>query len=281
MERQVCVASYLNSSEAELARVRLAQEDIPAFLENAGLVLWGWYYSNAVGGVKVFVPESEADRAWAILHPSDEPEGELFSPSESPTREEDGEADSTGGDETAHPDQTRAADLIMPPAESEFPLKCSPPVMAAIICGSGLVVLLSTRDAPSMLAIWAFIVVLILTMRSVWTADEDDSTPPEDQPDQNETGADDESDAYEEIEAAVGRAWKAAVLSLAFMPLAIYSLWILMCTFWFTESDEESSPPLRPREIRRIYVALAISIIELLLSAGLFLSWYWDWYMWS
>lgn len=274
MERQVCVASYLNSCEAELARVRLAQEDIPAFLENAGLVLWGWYYSNAVGGVKVFVPESETDRAWSILHPSDEPDGELFSPRERPTREEDGEADLTGDEgDTDDANQSHDTELIIPPAESEFPLKFSPPVVAAIICCSGLVVLFGMRDDPLVLAIWAFIVVLVLAMRSVWRADEDDSTPPEDQPDQNATDTDDVSDDYGEIEAAVGQAWKAAVLSLLFMPLAIYSLWILLRLFWITSDDVESTPPLWPRETRRIIMALTISFVELLLFVWMFISW--------
>ena len=63
------IASFTNVWEAELARNRLADEQIPAFLGNATLVSWVWYYSNAVGGVTVHVARRDADVATRIVTP--------------------------------------------------------------------------------------------------------------------------------------------------------------------------------------------------------------------
>jgi hypothetical protein len=59
----VRIASYTNVWEAELARSRLADEQIRAFLGNAILVSWFWHYSNAVGGVTVHVARRDAEVA--------------------------------------------------------------------------------------------------------------------------------------------------------------------------------------------------------------------------
>jgi hypothetical protein len=59
----VRIASYTNVWEAELARSRLADEQIRAFLGNAMLVSWFWHYSNAVGGVTVHVARRDAEVA--------------------------------------------------------------------------------------------------------------------------------------------------------------------------------------------------------------------------
>jgi hypothetical protein len=68
----VCVASYLNVAQADLVRMQLAMEDIPARLDNTALVSWFWHYSNATGGVKVLVPEEYLDRARTITSPPPE-----------------------------------------------------------------------------------------------------------------------------------------------------------------------------------------------------------------
>ena len=60
MASLVKVRSFLGVAEAELARVRLAMDGIPARLSNAEFVSWAWYYSNASGGVKLFVNEPDA-----------------------------------------------------------------------------------------------------------------------------------------------------------------------------------------------------------------------------
>jgi len=71
------VASYLNVARADVARMQLAMEDIPARLDNAALATWFWHYSNATGGVKVLVPKECLDRARTVvsrpLEPSEPP----------------------------------------------------------------------------------------------------------------------------------------------------------------------------------------------------------------
>ena len=49
--------------DAHLARVRLEGDGIRAFIQDEYLILLDWYYSNAIGGVKVQVPEPEAQLA--------------------------------------------------------------------------------------------------------------------------------------------------------------------------------------------------------------------------
>ena len=70
------VGSYVTAPEADLARIRLAQEGIRARLANAALVTWCWHYSNAAGGVRLLVAGSDAERAWEILSSEDGEEDE-------------------------------------------------------------------------------------------------------------------------------------------------------------------------------------------------------------
>lgn len=63
----VTVATYWNAAEAELARAVLEGEGIHACLEGEATARWMWYWANALGGIKVQVPASEAQRAREIL----------------------------------------------------------------------------------------------------------------------------------------------------------------------------------------------------------------------
>jgi len=68
MSSSLCqVASFLNVAEAEWARCRLGFEGIRARLGNANVLLWCWHWSNASGGVRVFVHPNEAEQARQIL----------------------------------------------------------------------------------------------------------------------------------------------------------------------------------------------------------------------
>lgn len=265
--RLVRVASYLNSAEAELARARLAMDDIPAWLENATLVLWVWYYSDAVGGVKVFVPEPEAERAWTILHPPRESDGEDRPHGTCPACE--AQLDSAWTvcwrcGCTAEGE--RDPGFFEPPSLVPFPLRCSANLLAAIVGMSGPLLFLVSGGWMPLLLFWMFAVVLVMGLREGWPADEDAATPPDDLLDRDETVADADSDTYTAVEAAVFRAWKAAVFSFCFPPLVLYSLWLLM---WLDAPDA----PLPPREQRRCLVALAIGLIEIGLFALFFLPW--------
>jgi len=67
----ITVYTYPETETAHLARVTLEQEGIPAFIADDGVVGMDWLYSNAVGGVKVQVPETFAQSAFEILSESD------------------------------------------------------------------------------------------------------------------------------------------------------------------------------------------------------------------
>src|SRR4051794_30214735 len=59
--------SFGTATEAAMARSRLEVEGIPAFLDNENVVQFNWMLSNATGGVRVMVHESDVDLAREIL----------------------------------------------------------------------------------------------------------------------------------------------------------------------------------------------------------------------
>ena len=63
----VMIARHLTSQEAETARAALALEGIDAYLEGDAMVGMVWLFSNAVGGVKLLVPQRDALRAFEVL----------------------------------------------------------------------------------------------------------------------------------------------------------------------------------------------------------------------
>lgn len=67
----VALASYVNVPLAEVARLRLEQEGIPVHLENAETVNVLWHYGNAVGYVRLMVPEEHVEQARTLLRLSD------------------------------------------------------------------------------------------------------------------------------------------------------------------------------------------------------------------
>jgi hypothetical protein len=65
----ITVASFSQPVEAHLARTRLEAEGITCVVSDEYLVRVDWYLSNAVGGVKLRVPASDAPRARELLRP--------------------------------------------------------------------------------------------------------------------------------------------------------------------------------------------------------------------
>lgn len=63
----VKVASYTNISEAHLCQSILRQVDIESYLENEAAVGANLLWSNAVGGIKVFVSSADAEKAAGML----------------------------------------------------------------------------------------------------------------------------------------------------------------------------------------------------------------------
>ncbi len=65
--RLVTIARYSWPYEADLAKAHLQAAGIMAFVTDEFLVNLNWLYSNAVGGVRLQVPEEDADAARELL----------------------------------------------------------------------------------------------------------------------------------------------------------------------------------------------------------------------
>ena len=61
------IASYSFPWEAQIAKARLDAEGIPAFVADEQTINMQWLYSNAMGGVRLQVPQAFASRAVEIL----------------------------------------------------------------------------------------------------------------------------------------------------------------------------------------------------------------------
>jgi len=68
MDRLVQIASFVYPWQAYIARGRLEARGIKAFVFDDGIVTAHPFISNAVGGVKLLVDRSDAERAIAILN---------------------------------------------------------------------------------------------------------------------------------------------------------------------------------------------------------------------
>ena len=63
----VVIASYSFPYEAQIAKARLNSVDIPSMIENEHTINLNWTYSNALGGVRLAVPESYIEDAKFLL----------------------------------------------------------------------------------------------------------------------------------------------------------------------------------------------------------------------
>lgn len=64
----ITVATYNQIYLADLARARLLDYDIPCVIQDQNMVGMNLFYSNAVGGIKLQVPERFAELALTILN---------------------------------------------------------------------------------------------------------------------------------------------------------------------------------------------------------------------
>lgn len=81
------VWTFTYPSEAYPLLAKLREEKIPCTLSNEHVVLIDPLISNAVGGVKLLVPEAEAERAKAIIEDFFKPAQASISPLDSAFRE--------------------------------------------------------------------------------------------------------------------------------------------------------------------------------------------------
>jgi hypothetical protein len=70
-KRWVTVATFWQPTHAHIARLKLESEDIDCVIIDENLVATDWLYANAVGGIKLQVPEEEAEAARKLLQLAD------------------------------------------------------------------------------------------------------------------------------------------------------------------------------------------------------------------
>ena len=66
-EKMVTIGSYSTPYEANMVKSQLESAGIPVFIADEFTIGMNWLYSNALGGVKVQVPESLALEAQELL----------------------------------------------------------------------------------------------------------------------------------------------------------------------------------------------------------------------
>jgi hypothetical protein len=63
----VKIAEYRFTQEADTAKMFLEAAGIPAFIEDAETLAMDWLLGNAIGYIKLKVPEDQVDRAREVL----------------------------------------------------------------------------------------------------------------------------------------------------------------------------------------------------------------------
>ena len=67
MDELIEVASFVYPYDAKFARAQLEGENIPCFLDNERTLDIDWFLATMMGGYRLLVPASFAERASAIL----------------------------------------------------------------------------------------------------------------------------------------------------------------------------------------------------------------------
>ncbi len=69
----ITIATYSYPTEAHLNRAKLESEGIDAFVADEHMIQANWLYSQAIGGIRLQVKESDAEKALSILKDVSEP----------------------------------------------------------------------------------------------------------------------------------------------------------------------------------------------------------------
>jgi hypothetical protein len=291
----VRVASFLNVAEAELAQARLAMEGIPSTVGNAAVVLMDWEYSNATGGVKLFVRDFQAPRARVVLKARPTPPQWQLPPwrcaqcgaeidgswlvcwSCGSEKNESHQAPSPAVAEPAD-DRNELSNATKTPDDSESLARHA--VAVLVHCALLMMLIVALGVLPAALVATIVVAVCFLFRRMA-----ESQAGMVEAPDAAtaiaaaagvsnslvEVGLPDEADdadapTFHEIVAAdIQRAWRAAVLALGFPPLAFYSLWLL----W---KIPLRGSRLAAREKRRYFGAWTVALLILPLAGSFLLA---------
>ena len=63
----ITIATFSQAIEAHVSKTKLQSEGIECFIADENIVNMNWFYSNAVGGVKLQVKEADVKRSIEIL----------------------------------------------------------------------------------------------------------------------------------------------------------------------------------------------------------------------
>jgi len=63
----VTIATFPDLSAAYMLKAKLESENIPAFIPDESTVLMDWALINAIGGIRVQVPDEHAEQARQLI----------------------------------------------------------------------------------------------------------------------------------------------------------------------------------------------------------------------
>lgn len=149
------VASYTNAIEAHLARLRLAEEGIPAFVFNEHHVWLQWDMSQALGGVAVHVPAEYLMQAKAAITAHDAGAFALAEPEPTPRCPRCGETD-IARKRVSWKAAMLAAHL------APFPLYFRPATLRCAHCGYGWDLPLTRRYSLAAIGLSALIAAALI-----------------------------------------------------------------------------------------------------------------------
>ncbi len=256
------VRSFLGVAEAELARIRLAMDGISACLSNAEMISWAWYYSNATGGVKLFVNEPDRPRAAIILSP--QPIPQQFQPQQwnCPKCQADVDGQwsfcwSCGTSKTGEEDP----DFHSWYRDSGGSLagKSFTEVISVIISLVYLAVFLVCKNTPVVLVAWLITLTLwvlisrFLSLHNMPMFNTAEVKPEPEYP--SPIYYDPSRDEFNPADDLAYKLWKAAVFSIEPFIFFPFALWL-----WYKTATNAS--PLSAKGLRRYCLALIFLILR-------------------
>ena len=261
----VTVTSCLDVPRADLVRLALAREGIPAALGNANFLSWCWHYSNAVGGVTIHVRHRDAENAREVLTAARARPSVSLPPwiCSSCGQQVAGQwdvcwqcghlADGTPGDPLAE------EVVAQPNGDSEAgKWQASPRLFAVALCVGLAVVLLKCGLKPLVL-LAPFVCFFVFLLQRLGPRP-GQQPEPQGVTESGDLPAPGASAARSRVSRAlVQRAWQAAVIAvLTFPPLGFYSM-RLLCKL------VRRGTPLSRADRWRFWMALLLSILTILI----------------